>query len=366
MMNLAPGGASAVLLWHAAARDAIVRQRPNQQVALRLLAYLSLAQQRAAEALTASTGKPREAEWSAAFDAASADTIGALLPAEAPAMRALASALAASRKEPTPNGDAERAQEIGRKAASQTIERAVADGFDSPWRGELPSDATRWHSLLEPARPPHLPALGSMKPVFLGSGSASRPAPPPAVGSAAFDTALAEVRTRASSSAPEGLARARRWEMATGSLVAGFWDEVAISLAARNGLSGATTARVLATTMGAAMDANIACHDAKYTYWMPRPSQVDPSIKPRIGLPNHPSYPSNHSCDSGAAADVLGKLFPAYHQALASMAIDASESRIDAGIHYRFDMDAGLAIGRAAASAALAAQRVESQARGEQ
>lgn len=33
-------GAAAVQLWHAAARDAIARLQPNQQAALRLLAYL--------------------------------------------------------------------------------------------------------------------------------------------------------------------------------------------------------------------------------------------------------------------------------------------------------------------------------------
>jgi membrane-associated phospholipid phosphatase len=111
----------------------------------------------------------------------------------------------------------------------------------------------------------------------------------------------------------------------------------------------------MALTLGATLDANIACHDAKYTYWTPRPSQVDPSIRPIVGLPNHPSYPSNHACDSGAAADVLARLFPTQRVALQAMAREAAESRIDAGIHYRFDMDAGLAIGRAAAEAAFKA-----------
>ena len=113
------------------------------------------------------------------------------------------------------------------------------------------------------------------------------------------------------------------------------------------------TARMLAATMGATWDANIACHDAKYTYWTPRPSQVDPSIKPLIGLPTHPSYPSNHSCDSGAAAEVLGAYFPSRRDALWAMALEAGESRIDGGIHYRFDLEAGLAIARGSAAAAI-------------
>lgn len=88
-------------------------------------------------------------------------------------------------------------------------------------------------------------------------------------------------------------------------------------------------------------------------FWVPRPSQADPGIKPRIGLPNHPSYPSNHSCDSGAAAYVLGEIFPRERSTLLAQAEEAGESRIDGGLHYRFDLDAGLAIGRAAAGSAI-------------
>jgi membrane-associated phospholipid phosphatase len=143
--------------------------------------------------------------------------------------------------------------------------------------------------------------------------------------------------------------------MTSGSLVAGFWDETAVELARREGLSGPDTARALALVMGATMDANIACHKVKYTHWVPRPSQADPSIRTLIGLPNHPSYPSNHSCDSMAAATVLGRLFPRHHPALEAMAHEAGESRVDGGIHYRFDVEAGEGIGRAAAAAALKA-----------
>jgi membrane-associated phospholipid phosphatase len=70
-------------------------------------------------------------------------------------------------------------------------------------------------------------------------------------------------------------------------------------------------------------------------------------------LPKPPSYPSNHACDSGAAAEVLALLFPAEAERLRAARRRGGESRIDAGIHYRFDLDAGLAIGRAAARAAL-------------
>jgi hypothetical protein len=101
------------------------------------------------------------------------------------------------------------------------------------------------------------------------------------------------------------------------------------------------------------MDANIACHDAKYTFWVIRPSQADPAIKTPIGLPNHPSYLSNHACLSGAVGFVAGALFPDQAARLIAMAEEAAESRLYAGIHYRFDKDDGLTVARLVADLAL-------------
>lgn len=348
-------GAGALQLWHTAARDAIARQKPNQQAALRVLAYLARAQHRAAESLAAADNSASDVAWSALFDRTSSETLSALMPAEANDFRRLAAALAQTRRANAAAPAVARAEELADQAVQDTLALATSDGFDAAWSGSPPADVNAWHSLMQPVRPPHLPLLGRMKPLYLAAGDAARPAAPPQVGSAAFNLALAEVRERAGSANPERVARAREWEMTSGALVAGFWDEVAAGLVSRHGLPGREASRAMALTLGATLDANIACHDAKYTYWTPRPSQVDPSIRPIVGLPNHPSYPSNHACDSGAAADVLARLFPTQRVALQAMAREAAESRIDAGIHYRFDMDAGLAIGRAAAEAAFKA-----------
>jgi membrane-associated phospholipid phosphatase len=344
-------GAATVHVWHAAAREAISRQRPNQQAALRILALLAGAQQRAADSFAEAPAD--DDAWQALFDTVSSTTLAGLVPAEADAFRRLADGLAATRRASNTAADVQRAQATGHRVAQDALARASTDGFDAAWTGSVPTDAHAWRSLLQPPRPPHLPALGRMKPLFLASGDAVRPVAPPAVGSAAFGRALAEVKRRVEFAEPSGVERAKRWEMVTGSLVAGFWDETALRLAAQQGLGGRATSRVLAASLGATLDANIACHDAKYTYWTPRPSQADPSLKPIVGLPNHPSYPSNHACDSGAAAEVLAAYFPERAEALRGMAREAGESRIDGGIHYRFDLDAGLAIGRAAAAAAL-------------
>ena len=352
-LNPAAGGAGSVQLWHSAARDAIARTKPNQQAALRQLAYLALAQHEAAQALQSSAPSISEAAWAAAFDRASADVLSALVPALAPTWDALARSLAAARGDEDTGGAVSQAKATAGDAARRVIARAAADGFDTAWHGAVPDTATGWKSHFQPSRPPHLPQLGSMKTIFLPSADALAFAAPPQPGSAAFNQALDEVRQRATTANAAGLARAKRWEMVTGPLVAGYWDGVAAELARRDGLSGPETARVLALTVGASMDGNIVCHRAKYTHWIPRPSQSDPSIKPLVGLPNHPSYPSNHSCDSMAAATVLGALFPRHKGLLEAMAREAGESRIDGGLHYRFDVEGGEAIGRGAAAGAL-------------
>lgn len=349
----AAAGAAHVHLWHAAARDAIARTRPNQQAALRLLAYLALAQHETAQGLQAAGVHPGDPAWPAAFDRASADVLTALVPTLASTWQSLAASLAAARGDEGTSGADVQARAVASEAARRIVSRAAADGFDAAWTGSLPEGAQAWKSQLQPPRPPHLPQLGWMKTVFLASPEAIRTASPPQPGSAAFDNALGEVRSRAVASNTAGLARAKRWEMVSGSLVAGFWDETAAELARREGQDGAATARTLALALGATLDANIVCHRVKYTHWVPRPSQADPTIRPLAGLPNHPSYPSNHSCDSMAAAAVLGALFPRERQQLEAMAREAGESRIEGGIHYRFDVEAGESIGRQAAAAAL-------------
>jgi hypothetical protein len=193
-----------------------------------------------------------------------------------------------------------------------------------------------------------------MRPFFMESGDQFRPAPPPAFGSPEFLAALAEVRRLSDGRTAEQLRIAQRWALTTGSLVSGFWNEETSELIARYRLNERRAARALALVHMAAIDATIACYDAKYTYWLIRPYRADPAITTPIGRPNHPSYPSSHGCSSGAAAYVLAALFPADADDLVAMADEAGESRLYAGIHYRFDKDAALGIARRVASLALA------------
>src|SRR5205807_4833943 len=135
------------------------------------------------------------------------------------------------------------------------------------------------------------------------------------------------------------LADARAWNLPQGSITAlGYWDRLAAQYIAERGFDERAAAHVFALTNAAAMDAVIGCWEAKYSYDFIRPSQasaavaLDPIINGvGIGLPNHPSYPSGHSCVSAAAGAVIENFFPEHVTAVDEQVAAAGESRIIAG-----------------------------------
>ena len=115
-------------------------------------------------------------------------------------------------------------------------------------------------------------------------------------------------------------------------------------------------ARVYALASIAAYDATVACWDAKYTYWAIRPFML--GVTPLFPTPNHPSYPAAHGCLSGAISAALAYLFPRDAAALNALGTEAGESRLWGGIHFRSDIETGLALSRAVAK--LVIERAES------
>jgi hypothetical protein len=128
----------------------------------------------------------------------------------------------------------------------------------------------------------------------------------------------------------------------------------------RDAFDAPAAARTLAALNIALADAAVACWDAKYAFWYVRPSQNDADLKPLFPPPNHPSYPAAHGCLSTAAAVVLAGIFPRDRDRLLAHGKEAAEARIWAGIHYRFDIDAGEELGRKVAEKTLQRAFVES------
>jgi len=245
--------------------------------------------------------------------------------------------------------DFARGEAVGRQVGAEAIARAITDGFDQPWTGTVPVGPGLWFSSAKPPQPPVNAQLPGMRPFFLRSADQFRPAAPPAFGSPWYLAALAEVRHISDTRTAEQEAIALFWARGAGtSSISGFWNVTAAGWIVESGLREREATHVFALLDAAMMDAAIGCWDAKLTYWFIRPPQADPAIKliPAIGLPNHPSYPSAHSCFSGAAAEMLSEFFPAKADSLDAMVNQAGLARIYAGIHYRFDVDAGQQLGR--------------------
>jgi hypothetical protein len=234
------------------------------------------------------------------------------------------------------------------------VERAKTDRFLDPCTGTVPTGPGVWFSTTTPPTPPGGGAFGNARPFFLTSASQFRPAPPPAVGSPTFAAALAEVRRISDTRTPQQDSLAKFWALPTGTFtVGGWWNREAATLATTRGLGERRAAHLLALAGVAAYDALIACNDAKYSYWLLRPTQADPAITLTIGLPNFPSYPSNTACISAAEAEVIGARMPNERRRLGALAGEAALSRIYGGIHYRFDGETGLELGRRVARHAL-------------
>jgi hypothetical protein len=94
-------------------------------------------------------------------------------------------------------------------------------------------------------------------------------------------------------------------------------------------------------------DGITACWNTKYTYYVPRPSQIDPAIKTASPIPNFPAYLSSHATFASAAATVLGYIFPDEATSLQAQADEAALSRLYGGVNYRFSNEEGARSGTA-------------------
>ena len=339
--NPSAGGTS--VYWNRVARDLVGKYRSNAFEAIRGYAILSVAQYNGIIAAAKASPDGAEASARAAVSGASAVALTYLYPTEAAALEALVVALGKSSG--GPHDDA--AEAAGRAAAERIVARARNDNFFEPWTGTVPVGPGLWFSSAIPPLPPLGARFGQARTFLLRSGAQFRPPPPPAFGSPQFVSALAEVRRISDTRTEEQLASAVFWAFPAGTYTpGGYWNAEASRLAVQYDLREIESAHLLALMNMVGFDAIVASHDAKFTYWSIRPTQADPDITLAIGLPNFPSYPSNHASLSSSMATILGSRFPAEKARLDALAQQAALSRLFGGIHYRFDCVTGLRLGR--------------------
>jgi hypothetical protein len=252
------------------------------------------------------------------------------------------------------------------------------------------------------------PQFFGMTPWVIASSSQFQAPAPPSLTSARYARDFNEVKTMGSQTSPQRTADQTIASLVWNSSTAPYlWNNAALSLiegghgdddregeghgGQRHGdTSLLEHARVLGTLNVAMADAAIACWDTKYTYNFWRPitaireladdgnaaTTPDAAWTPLLSTPAHPSYSSGHSCVSAAAAGILAHEFGERSRFniesdamigvvrsfrnFSSALDEVKDARVFGGIHFRFDCDAGQAIGAAVADYILehAFQRV--------
>jgi hypothetical protein len=378
-----------VIQWNQAVVAAIRADKPTLGFATRDLAIVQTAIYDAVNAIDHSSRvfqvhahARADASPVAAAAAAGLFTASALFPTDTALFQATYQASLAD----VPDGQAKTdGIAVGRFVAEQTLISRVTDGANAVVNytaGSAPGDWRPTPPNFAPAQTPQWPFV---TPFALKSGSQFRPPPPPALTSAAYTAAFNETkdfgRVDSSVRTPAQTEVAKFWEGKAGTpQVPGYWNEIAQSAAISQGNTLDQNARLFAQLNVALADAVIGHFDAKYTYNRWRPvtaiqlagqtgnpdTAADPNWLPLLNTPPNPSYVSGHGAVSGAAATVLDHFFGTDNIAFSltsedskgvthsftsfsSAAAEAENSVVWGGIHFRFDVTAGQALGQSVA-----------------
>jgi len=251
---------------------------------------------------------------------------------------------------------------LGRGVAKVILQRAACDGMKSAQTPKPISDSIKnaafvrfgwkWTNQETPERLVGLtPLFGKVKTWSVPDLVAVRPPVPPAIGSSEFIKAADELKNIAKNITTEQRKIANWWSDGFNTTTPpGHWNKFAADYIVKYKYNPLRSARVFAYMNMAIQDAGISCWETKYYYHYPRPIEAIPGFKGILGTPNFPSYTSGHSTFSAAAAAILSHIFPNEKRQVDEWAIEAAESRIYGGIHYRFDSEAGLEQGRKVAA----------------
>jgi undecaprenyl-diphosphatase len=93
---------------------------------------------------------------------------------------------------------------------------------------------------------------------------------------------------------------------------------------------------------------------AKYLFERTRPFLWDTEIAPLIKTPSSSSFPSGHSATAAAGAITLSVLYPPFAPVLVLAGLLVVLSRVYLGVHFPFDVLAGIVIGIATSAVVLA------------
>jgi hypothetical protein len=267
------------------------------------------------------------------------------------------------------SSDIKGGEDIGAAVTTKVVDRLNIDRFstandpNNTWTTLLtkaPYDV-KWTSLIIPARPPILPLAGKVKTWFDSTAIAKNfPAVPPATTSASFQKDLTEVRTMADARTRDQSRIAAKWDDGTGTYtIPGHWNMITEEFIHQYRQNELRAARTYALVNRALQDGGTACWATKFTYFVPRPSQIDPTIKTATIIPNTPGYTSEHATFASAATAVLLYLFPEEATTLNAQLTEATLSELYGGTSFRFDNEAGTKLGAAVGTIAVESAKAD-------
>ena len=160
--------------WNAVARNAVAANVVDPPMASRYYAMLSVAQERAVEAVERATrapaGSQRPAVIQAAVVSASAEVLAYEFPARATAFRSTARDEIAALASADDHLDLSTSRQLGADAARSVLLYAATDGADAAWTPDIPTGPGKWifsQSIGYPLRP----TWASVRPWLMSSGS---------------------------------------------------------------------------------------------------------------------------------------------------------------------------------------------------
>lgn len=258
---------------------------------------------------------------------------------------------------------------------SQTDGGAVVENMGFPYDYTPQPGPEHWvpTSTIRQQQAPLLPNWGNNRTFAMPAGATCALSAPPAYSEdpqSEFYVQAKEVYDAVNGLTPEQKAIARFWsdDPMLSPTPPGHWVSIACEILEAQGQPESRCAEVLALVGIAVADAFIGCWQSKYEYDLVRPvtyikRMIDPKWEPLLITPPFPEYPSGHSTQSGAAAEVLTAVFGPGFAFTDSTHVDdgiparnfpdfwaaadeAAISRLYGGIHYRAAIDRGLDQGR--------------------
>ena len=388
--------------WNSVAVQAFLTAGQGQIPSSRTLAIVQLAIHDALNAIDSryeryayTEDAPPEASVDAATAAAARDAIvgavavGAFPGFGSPANQALAvaqvDAAYAAALAAIPDGSSKSdGIAVGQAAASAVLTARSGDGATVPvsytpgtepgdWRptpNPVPFDPPAAADLL----PAAFPGWGQVTPFVLLQSNQFEPAGPPRLSKRRYARDYDEVKAigekNSSTRTADQTSIARFWYEGSPT----GWSRIARVVAETQGLDTWDTARLLALVNLAMADGFIAGFEAKYhfNFWRPvtairagdsdgnKDTVADPAWSTLLNTPAIPDYPSTHSVLGGAAAEVLRRVFDEddvaftvtsgapfagltrSYASFSEAARENGESRIYAGIHFRFAVEDGI------------------------